>query len=55
MEYKLNTSTKNNIIIQELFKKEENITKRLFTWIINTREKDIRNALIDLGWTPPPE
>lgn len=23
------------------------------TWVINTREKAIRNALIALGWTPP--
>lgn len=22
-------------------------------WIINTREQQVRNALIELGWTPP--
>jgi hypothetical protein len=28
---------------------------RFTTWIIDTREKGIREALIKLGWTPPSE
>jgi len=55
MEYKLDTSIKNDIITQELFKKEENLKERISTWVLNARERSVRDALIKLGWTPPPD
>lgn len=28
--------------------------ERIMQWIVHTREEQIRQALIALGWTPPP-
>ena len=33
----------------------EEINGRFQTMIVDTREKAIREALITLGWTPPPD
>ena len=55
MKYKIDTSIKNDIITQELFKKEENIITKIRSWVLNTGSKDIRDSLIHLGWTPPPD
>lgn len=27
----------------------------VYRWVMNTQEELTRKALIDLGWTPPPE
>jgi hypothetical protein len=35
----------------ELRKGQEALSK----WVVNTREEAVRDALIKLGWTPPPE
>lgn len=29
--------------------------QRLSSWVVNTRDKLVRRALIDMGWTPPPD
>lgn len=49
-------------IIQDIIIKQElygtcSITdkvERLTTWICDTRDKTIKDALIEMGWTPPP-
>lgn len=53
MEFIIDTSVKDDIITQELFKKEDNIKNRLSTWILNTRDEYIKKCLISLGWKPP--
>jgi len=57
MEIKINTFTKDDLIIQEEYMEDHatsyrsEITRR----IMNTREDQVREALIELGWTPPEE
>ena len=51
----LKTSCDNDRIIQELYSKQEGVEQRLTQWICDTREKAVRDALIELGWTPPKE
>ena len=56
MEFKLDTTIfEDDSIKQELLTIENDLPTRISSWIINTREKAIRKALIDLGWTPPKE
>lgn len=40
-------------IIQTLNQEVDGITHQLQRWIVNTMDEGIRNALIDMGWTPP--
>jgi hypothetical protein len=42
---KQNLIMENNIL--------DNMRKEVISWIVDTREKSIKNALIKLGWTPP--
>jgi hypothetical protein len=57
MEIKINTFTKEDLIIQEEYMEDQacsyrsEITRR----IIDTREAQVREVLIKLGWTPPSE
>lgn len=57
LTYTLNTDTVGDMIVQSLFlegpmtKKTEEISR----WCMDTRERTTREALIKLGWTPPPE
>lgn len=54
MEFRLDTKImEDDSIIQKLFKIENNLEEKLSTWIINTREKQFIDSLIELGWTPP--
>jgi len=54
MEFKLDTEVfKNGIIKQELLTEENDLPQRVGNWVINTREKSVKEALIKLGWTPP--
>lgn len=32
-----------------------NLTEELCAWICDTREQSIKEALVQLGWTPPKE
>ena len=55
LHYTLETKTIGEMIEQSLFlegpmtRKKEEISR----WCIDTREKSTRDALINLGWTPP--
>ena len=55
MEYKIKTDVfGSNRIIQELSSVDEyNHVTRLSRWVVDVKEKAIRDALIRLGWTPP--
>lgn len=53
MVYELKTeTTKEGLIIQTLL---EDKVKTLTRWVCSTREVAIKDALIELGWTPPKE
>ena len=49
-----NVITEPNPVTGEI-KQITTIAQRITEEIINTKSEQIRNALIDLGWTPPPE
>ena len=53
--FTLKTSHDSCRIIQELYSKQESFEQRLTQWICDTREQGVRDALIDMGWTPPKE
>ena len=42
------------IITQHMEGFDDCVTK-MSRWIINTREAGVRKALIEMGWTPPPD
>jgi hypothetical protein len=42
-------------IQQDLFHEMNNARELMTSWIVNTRDQQIREALISLGWTPPKE
>ena len=55
---KLTTKWDNKgLITQELLREAGDPAKAVVevmaTWVINTREKSLREALVALGWTPP--
>jgi len=53
MKYELLTEvTATGLITQSLIKEE---TENISRWVCDTREVAIRSALVELGWTPPPE
>ena len=45
----------NGLITQELYRIENDVITETTRWVVNTREKEIRDALIKLGWIPPKE
>jgi len=54
--YRLTTTPmKDGKIVQELYRSEDDATDLLARWLADTRDQEIRRALIALGWTPPPE
>lgn len=42
-------------IEQELYQNIGDRQERIMRWLMNTREEQIRQGLIELGWTPPRE
>ena len=49
------TSHKDEVIFQELYSKQNDQMERISQWVCNTREQGTRDALIEMGWTPPNE
>lgn len=41
-------------IVQEVFSVTNNVRERIMLDVIDTKEHQVRQALIALGWTPPP-
>lgn len=60
IEYRINTSVSDQVIVQEvdmpclLDLEDESRRELLYRRIVNLEEQGIRDALIKLGWTPPP-
>jgi hypothetical protein len=52
LDYRLCTRIHDNGDIELALKQA---TEQVSQWLIKTREQAIRQALIALGWTPPPE
>ena len=52
-DYNISTrfDASNGVITQQV----KNHSQELWRWIINTREAQVRDALVALGWTPPPD
>lgn len=52
--YELTTAPlENGQIVQELYNVEMDVRKIIYRSVLDTRDEQIRNALIALGWTPP--
>lgn len=43
------------VITQKLKQDMDGLVEELQDWVYKTREQAMRQALIDLGWTPPQE
>ena len=52
--HKFKVVTEPNLVTGEI-KQITEIAGKITEEIIQTKSEQIRNALIDLGWTPPPE
>jgi hypothetical protein len=57
MTYVVTTETlkEQGIITQELQQDIDGHITRLSRWVVQTRDESVRQALIKLGWTPPPD
>jgi hypothetical protein len=55
IKYKVTTTfgRLDGAISQELVHEMRDTQVRLMTWVMETRERGAREALIKLGWTPP--
>lgn len=42
-------------LVDERMERLRDITATTTQWVIRTREKAIHDALVSLGWTPPPK
>ena len=42
------------LIAQELWEEADTQCKKLLEWTYETKEEGVKNALMQLGWTPPP-
>ena len=54
-KYEVETLIKDDTILQAVYSDFEGVRERLFSEILDLREAATREALIKLGWTPPPE
>ena len=56
MTYKIDTKVMpSGAIHQEVTHKFEDMTRTITKQIVDTQDAQIRDALIELGWTPPDE
>lgn len=55
LRYEVNTfiDKVNNLIIQESYFNHNGIREQIIRKVFNLMDEGIRNALIELGWTPP--
>lgn len=53
--YAIETKINQDEIIQILRVEFQSKIDELSRWMINTRDEQVREALIKLGWTPPKE
>ncbi len=53
MKFNLKTDIFNDKIIQELNYEREDIITKIFREMYDTKDKQFKDALVKLGWTPP--
>lgn len=49
----IQTGHKDGIIFQELHSQQNNKIERIVQWISDTRDKKLKDTLIEIGWIPP--
>ena len=49
----IQTGHKDDVIFQELHSQQGNKIERIVQWISDTRDKKLKDMLIEMGWTPP--
>ena len=49
----IQTGHKDEVIFQELHSQQGNKIERIVQWISDTRDKKLKDMLIEMGWTPP--
>ncbi len=54
IKYRTEISDRDGIITLQMTQDIGGITRKLAAWSINTMDKQVRAALVALGWTPPP-
>lgn len=55
MKYTVTTDYDEDLIRQAVWQEYDGVRTQIFMSIMNTREEQIRAALIRMGWTPPTE
>ena len=53
VKFSIETSVIDSKVYQSLHQKIDDICCEVTTWVTDTREAEIKKALIKLGWTPP--
>lgn len=54
-KYDLRVEKLGDLIISELTSTFNGVTSRLYMDVLDTKDESVREALIEMGWTPPPE
>lgn len=54
LRYIIRTQSIDGLISQEILLQDEVQETSIGIHILDTRKKQIRDALVELGWTPPP-
>lgn len=54
-QYDLRVESFGTLILSELTSTFNGVTNWLYMDIINTQDQKVREALIAMGWTPPPD
>ena len=55
MLYNIETGVHDKVITQEVEVTYDGIVFNFYKVVVDTKEKQMREALISLGWTPPDE
>lgn len=55
LSYHVETKWDEGLIQQDIISDMNGVRERMWTNLVKLQEQGIREALIDLGWTPPPE
>lgn len=54
-EYKININVQTDVVGQHIIRQTTTVQDMVLRRVINLEEAGIKQALIKLGWTPPPE
>jgi hypothetical protein len=53
LDVKVNTYVNGNLIVQDVSSAVDDKTSQLSRQVYDTSEKGFRDALVEMGWTPP--